>query len=222
MLLRVDPHGGSTYDMRHLAGIRCSTWALAAVLASGVGGGAGSAWATEPKPPKTELHAFKPVADAYVAAARPRANFGTGPVLRVDGAPETTAFLRFDLKRIRGEVVTVTLLLHAENAAGSRYAVRRVSDHGWRERRLTYANAPELSRRYASSRPVRRGTWSAVDVTSFVDDGGGKVGFAITTRGTRELRFGSRESRHGPRLVVRSESEKDDDGAGDAPPAVAH
>jgi hypothetical protein len=153
--------------------------------------------------PKSAIRAFKPVADAYVSSGQPRNNFGRTRILRVDGEPEQTAYLRFNLKKISGRITSVTLLLHPTTATRGRFAVRRVANDKWREQRLTYTNAPQPSSRYTSSKPVRRGVWSAIDVTPFVDDESGEVSLAITTRATRGLSFGSRESSRGPRLVVR-------------------
>lgn len=101
----------------------------------------------------------------------------------------------------------MALLLHAEGSTRASYQVRRVYDNGWREGVLTYENAPKLSPRYASSKPVRRGAWSAIDVSPFVS-GGGAVSLAITTKSTLGVVFSSRESRYGPRLVVRSENDR--------------
>jgi hypothetical protein len=154
--------------------------------------------------PLDEFRVYKPVADTYVTAARARVNFGRSPELRVDAAPETAAFLRFRLRPTGAPIASVTLLLHPRSPARS-FAVRRVADNEWRERRLTYTTAPIPSLRYAASRPVRQGDWSAVDVTSFIDPNGGEeISLAITTRGRRAISFGSRESRFGPRLVVRT------------------
>ncbi|HET8651367.1 MAG TPA: DNRLRE domain-containing protein [Gaiellaceae bacterium] len=172
--------------------------ALAMVAAAaGTAGGASAA-----KGRGNEFRVLKPVADAYVTAFEPRANFGDRPVLRVDGTAETTAYIRFEPRKFRGEVASVTLLLYSNRSRGGRYAVRRV-DGDWREKSLTYANAPDLSLDYMSARTVRRG-WTAVDVTEFaVNAGGDPISLALTTHRTRALAFGSRESRHGPRLVVR-------------------
>lgn len=174
--------------------------ALAIVAASaGTAGGASAA-----KGPGNEFRVLKPVADTYVTASRPRANFGRAPVLRLDAAPETTAYIRFEPRKIRGTITSVTLLLYSNSSHRAAYAVRRVDDDSWRERSLTYANAPALSLRYVSARAVRRGAWTAIDVTSFVEyTNDDPVSLALTTRSTRALAFGSRESRYGPRLVVR-------------------
>lgn len=152
-----------------------------------------------------QFRVYKPVADTYVTAARAHANFGRSRALRVDASPETITFVRF---RLGGTLIpaSVTLLLRPAGPGRARYAVRRVEDNGWRERRVTYATAPGPSMRFIASRPVRRGAWSAVDVTAFVPPRGGEeVTLAITTHGTREISFGSRESTFGPRLVVRTD-----------------
>lgn len=166
--------------------------------------------ATAASGPPGEIRALRPEADTYASSSRPRTNFGQARFLRVDGAPEKIAYLRFELEgRDEAEIASVTLLLRPTTAGRTRYAVRRVYRYTWREDRLTYANAPRPSQRYASSAPVRRGAWSAVDVTAFVRDEDREVSLAITTRAAREITFGSRESRHGPRLVVRYAAEKD-------------
>jgi len=112
--------------------------------------------------------------------------------------------MRFELKNLRGKITSVTLLLHPTTAARASFAVRRVHVDDWRERSITYANAPRVSSRYTAAKPVGLGAWSAIDVTPFVD-GGGQLSLAVTTRAAQALSFGSRESTHGPRLVVRSD-----------------
>jgi hypothetical protein len=159
--------------------------------------------------PMADIRAFSPEADTYVTAARPETNFGSSRLLRADGAPRQTVFLRFRLGELKGEITSVTLLLHAQAGARASYQVRRVHADGWRERRLTFENAPRLSFHYVSSRPVRRGIWSAVDVTSFITDDDDVVSLAVTTRSARGVVFESRETNHGPRLVVRTGREKD-------------
>jgi hypothetical protein len=155
--------------------------------------------------PTGEIRAFRAEADTYVSEAAPRRNFGTLRALRADGDPQSTIYVRFRTTRLKGEIDSVTLLLHAQARVRTGYQVRRVYEDDWRERALTYENAPRLSLRYASSRPVRRGAWSAVDVTAFIADDDNEVSLAITTRSPRGVVFASRESRHGPRLVFRTE-----------------
>ena len=171
-------------------------------LAALIGAAGSSATAATPM---DGYRVYKPVADTYVTAVRANANFGRSRALRVDGSPETTAFVRFRLKPATAPTASVTLLLRPGSPGRSRYAVRSVEDNEWRERRLTYATAPHPSLRFASSRPVQRGAWSAVDVTSFVAAGDEEVSLAITTHGRQEISFGSRESQSGPRLVVRTD-----------------
>lgn len=156
-----------------------------------------------------DIRAFSPEADTYVTAARPETNFGNSRLLRADGEPRQTVFLRFRLGKLKGEITGVTLLLHAQAGARASYQVRRVHIDWWRERRLTFENAPRLSLHYVASRPVLKGMWSAVDVTSFITDDDDVVSLAVTTRSARGVVFESRESNHGPRLVIRTSREKD-------------
>jgi hypothetical protein len=185
---------------------RSNTWLLVAAAALALAASAGSARAE--KELSTGLRAFRPEADTYVSADRPRTNFGRSRSLRADGSPRATTYLRFRLITLKGEITSVTLLLHAQRGARTSYEVRRVNRDGWREGRLTFENAPRLSLRYASSKPVRRGAWSAVDVTSFVPEDSGPVSLAITTRSALGVVFESRESNQGPRLVVRTRNDK--------------
>ena len=185
------------------------TGALALVLV-----GASAAQAAEISAPS--IRAFKPVADTYVTADQPRRNFGRTKALRADGAPQATVYLRFRMRKVEGKLESVTLLLHAESGARA-FQVRRVREDDWREAQLTYRTAPKLSLRYAASRPVRRGKWSAVDVTPlFETDDDEQVSLAITTRSPVGVVFASRESKKGPRLVVRTERPEPDD-VGDEP-----
>jgi hypothetical protein len=171
---------------------------MALAFAVGVTSSAGA------QAPMDELRAFRPEADTYVSAARPETNFGRSRWLRADGSPRQTAFLRFRMTPLKGRITSVTLLLHARRGARTSYQVRRVYEDEWRERGLTFENAPRLSLRYVSSKPVRRGIWSAVDVTSFVTDDTTLVSLAVTTRSALGVVFESRESDQGPRLVVRT------------------
>jgi hypothetical protein len=185
---------------------RITLVALAAIVAA-----AGSSASTANS--LDQFRVYKPVADTYVTAAQSRANFGRSRALRVDASPETMTFVRFRLNGTPVPGASVTLLLQPAGSGRARYAVRRVEDNRWRERRVTYATAPGPSMRFISSRPIRQGAWSAVDVTAFVPPGGGgeEVTLAITTHGTREISFGSRESKFGPRLVVRTDDGELDD-----------
>jgi hypothetical protein len=182
-------------------------WQLVA-CATLASAGAASGATAPPKDPSA-IRAFRAHADTYVSAAQPETNFGASRLLRADAAPQARTFLRFRLRQLPDDIESVTLLLHARTGTRASFDVRRVGEDHWRERQLTYANAPRLSLRYASSKPVRRGAWSAVDVTSFVS-GGGDVDLAITTRNRLGITFASRESEQGPRLVVRTTTKKDD------------
>ena len=191
------------YLLRSKTGTRVVAGTVLALAA------ASTATAGSQQKPSTQIRAFSPEADTYVSAAQPQRNFGRLQALRADGSPLTTAYLRFRIRKLRGEIAGVTLLLRAQAGASTSYQVRRVRENEWRELRLTYENAPRLSLRYASSKPVRRGAWSAVDVTPIVAQKDDLVSLAVTTKSALGFVFQSRESKHGPRLVVRTDTNGD-------------
>jgi hypothetical protein len=155
--------------------------------------------------PAQALQVFSAAADTYVTAARPAANYGRSLSLKAAGAPQTTTFLRFDLKNPASSEATVILLLHAQSGRRASYQVRRVTEKSWRERRLTFVNAPKLSNRYTAGKQKRQGAWNAIDVTAFVA-GNARASLAVTSRSPNGLVFHSRESKLGPRLVVQTGS----------------
>jgi hypothetical protein len=156
---------------------------------------------------RTKIRAIPPEADTYVSAEEPDRNFGGSRVLRADGSPQATTYLRFRLRGKDRSILGATLILHAHSGDRTGFAVRRVPMNDWRERALTFATAPKPSLRYASAKPVRRGAWSAVDVTTFVGDTDEAVTLAVTTRSPDGVAFRSRESRQRPMLVVRTRKE---------------
>jgi hypothetical protein len=182
--------------------VTAATKALCACAVLLLAATAGGAWAGDERGVK--IRALKPEADTYVSAAEPNTNFGSAEVLRADGAPQATTYLRFRHPILRRNVVGATLLVHPHVGRRTGFEVRRVPQNDWHEGRLTYVIAPRPSLRYASSTPVRQGSWSVVDVTPFVSDGSDTITLAITTRSSLGVAFRSRESKQRPMLVVRT------------------
>ena len=165
--------------------------ALGAVLASA--GGAGAATVT-----------FPAAADARVQQATPRANFGVSGLLRVDGGRDSDVelYLRFNLKRLRGEVTRAVLRLYATSDTAQGPFVLGAAT-SWRERRVTWRTRP-LREGPATGRAgaVRAGSWLELDVTRLVA-GNGPVAFALLTTTRDGLNLASREAPTGqPELVV--------------------
>jgi hypothetical protein len=151
------------------------------------------------------IRAVRAKADAFVSGAERTTNFGREQDLRVDAAPRQRTYLRFDVNVKSGNVQHVNVLLWSRTRSRAGYQVRLVEDT-WRERRITFANAPQLSLDYVASGPLKAGAWKAVDVTMLTDEmSGGKdyVSLALTTASPKGLDLASRETGlHGPRLVV--------------------
>lgn len=164
------------------------------------------------------IRAVRAKADAFVSGANMAKNFGGTRDLRLDASPTFRAFVRFNVDVSSGDVQRINLLLYSRTRSKVGLQVRLV-DEPWLERRITFRNAPSLSPDFVMSRRLKAGTWTAVDVTSIVEDaigGGDYVSFALTTRSHSAVELASRETGlHGPRLVV--ERDGGNSGRGRAP-----
>jgi hypothetical protein len=151
------------------------------------------------------IRAVRAKADAFVSGAKRETNFGRADDLKVDGAPRVRAYMRFNVNVKSGDVRRVNLLLWSRTTSRAGCQVRLVYDP-WRERAITFANAPDLSPESIASGPLKARAWKAVDVTSLTDQVSGdddSVSLALTTGSTKSLELASRESGlHAPRLVV--------------------
>ena len=153
---------------------------------------------------------MRPKADAHVSAVNRTQNFGRAHELKVDASPTLRAYVMFDvdLESGRGDVKQVSLLLYSRTRSQAGYQVRLVSER-WRERKITFANAPAASRDFVPSGPLRAKAWQAVDVTDLVSDDHKYVGFVLTTVSAKGVTFASRETGlRGPRLVVEREDDR--------------
>ncbi len=157
-----------------------------------------------------KIGAVRAYADAHVSASAQNANYGKHRGLTVDARPMARAYLRFVIDLKKGNVLRVNLLLYSRTRSQLGYQVRLATE-GWRERRITFDNAPRVSPRFVSSGRLRARAWKAVDITSLVGDEDDEVNIALTTVAPAGIVFASRESgMTGPRLVV----ERDEDGNG--------
>ncbi len=142
-----------------------------------------------------------PVADAHVNQAYPSTNYGTATDVRVDGDPLKRGYLRFTVAGLSGTVTKATLRLFANSSQSSGYTVSRVASNSWSESTITYGNAPAIGSAIGASGPAAAGTWTAVDVTSYVT-GNGAYSFALTTASSTALSLASREATNKPQLVI--------------------
>ena len=162
-----------------------------------------------PAPAPTEasgvplVRALRPVADAHVAARYPRRNFGRLATLAVRRSPAVRAYLRFDLRGVRGVVRSARLELFPTRRSSAGFSVRAVRNDAWGERRITFRTAPRVARRTtARSGPVQARSWVSLNVTRPARRGG-LVTIALTSPRGR-VAVASRETGDSaPRLVVR-------------------
>jgi hypothetical protein len=145
---------------------------------------------------------FTAVADTYVDASNPGANFGLSTQLRTDASPDVLSYLRFNLSGLGPNVVRARLRVYANSGNAIGYDVRGVSDNLWSETTTTYDSKPAVGGVVGSSGPVTGGTWTEVDVTPLVT-GNGLVSLAMTSGSSTATGYASHEAgANAPVLLV--------------------
>jgi hypothetical protein len=156
---------------------------------------------------------FIPIADSYVNSGSPTTPYGSATSLRADGSPDVHSYLRFNVQGLSGAVSRATLRVFANSAANLGYEIHSVNDNTWAEAAINYSNAPAVGGLIGSFGTVTAGTWTTVDVTSFVT-GNGVFNLGLTTPGSTAISFGSREAgANAPQLIIETQ-------AGSLPPAT--
>jgi hypothetical protein len=156
---------------------------------------------------------FIPIADSYVNANSPTTLYGSAITLRADASPDVHSYLRFNVQGLSGAVSRATLRVFANSAANLGYEIHSVNDSTWTEAALNYNNAPAVGGLIGSFGTVTAGTWTTVDVTSFIT-GNGIFNLGLTTPGGTAISFGSREAgANAPQLIIETQ-------AGSLPPAT--
>jgi Calcineurin-like phosphoesterase len=147
---------------------------------------------------------LSPVADSYVRADQPTANFGTLETLRVDGDPVSVAYLKFDVQGLTTAPTRATLKVVSPISSTTPINAKSVADTTWTETGLTYNNAPAVGGTVASDTPTTTNDVLSFDVTSLVQ-GNGLVSFALNTTSSTSKSPPSRENptvEYRPQLVV--------------------
>ncbi len=149
---------------------------------------------------------FTPTADAYVAGDATTTNYGSATTLRADASPDLNSYLRFNVQGLTGSVISATLRIYANSASSVGYTVHSVTDNTWTESTITYGNAPAMGSQLGSSGTFSAGTWTSVNVTSYIT-GNGVYNLAFTTTSNTNISFASRElGANGPQLVIETSS----------------
>ncbi|MFG2057490.1 DNRLRE domain-containing protein [Micromonospora sp. NPDC048930] len=142
------------------------------------------------------------VADTYVKASSPTSNYGSTPVVRVDGDPVTNAYLKFTVSGQTGSVLRARLRIWVAAGSSSGFVVRPVADSTWSETSTNWNNAPAIgSTSVAASGRTTSGTWVILDITPLVS-GNGTVTVGLTSSGASSSSYGSRESDTPPQLLL--------------------
>ena len=151
--------------------------------------------------PGTGSVTLNPEADAFAIASRPNGNLGGAATLRIDAAPVTNSYLRFNVQGVTGAVTEATLRIYTQSTSTVGYNVHQVADNSWGELTLNGSNAPALGSVLNSSGAVTANNYVDVDVTGYVS-GNGLLSLGLSTAETSLIQVSSREGSNPPQLVI--------------------
>jgi uncharacterized delta-60 repeat protein len=156
-----------------------------------------------PSPTATgNIFTFVPLADAYVNAGSPTANYGASTTLRADASPDLHSYLRFDVQGLSGAVTKATLRVYANSPSSLGCIASRVDDNTWTEATINYNNAPAVGSALGSSGAFGGAEWITIDVTAYLT-GNGSYNLALTTSSGTAISFASSEAgANAPQLIV--------------------
>jgi hypothetical protein len=145
---------------------------------------------------------FPPVADTFVSANSPSANFGNATAIEVDGSPEKISYLRFDVSGLSGAVQTALIKLTATDPSQFGGRVYPISYNSWDEDSVTYNTRPTLdSIPLFDLGAVSVGDVVEIDVTSAII-GDGIYSFAIVSDNRNGADYHSREALNNPPELI--------------------
>lgn len=153
-------------------------------------------------PPPPSGSAVTPIADATVEQSQPNTSFGARKTLEVDNSPVKVVYLRFDIPRFDGELISkATLNLSVVNSSNRGGDFFTLSDTAWPES-ITWNTRPVIDGPHAASLGhVHDDAIISVDITSVIK-GPGLLSIAVTTSSSDGADYASRESSHPPTLTI--------------------
>jgi hypothetical protein len=87
-------------------------------------------------------------------------------------SPDMFSYLRFEVQGLTQPVTRATLRIYANSGSSVGYEVGSVGDNSWGEATITYDNAPLIGSAIGSMGAFGGGTWTSIDVTSYVTGNG--------------------------------------------------
>jgi chitodextrinase len=138
---------------------------------------------------------FSVGADTYVNSSNPTINYGSATVWRASNSSTIlNGYLRFTVQGLAGYSVTSAYLkVYATSSGSAGISALAVADNTWGENTLTYSNAPPMGAVLNTTGSFAGGTWVTIDVTPYIT-GEGTYSFGITTPGSTQISFSSKES----------------------------
>lgn len=150
---------------------------------------------------------LKPIADSRVSKKNPNRNEGSGASIALDGGGSemqdelySMVYLKFRLPEIPGRPIAVKLRLKClgpgSRDAGNVY----LAPNDWEEKTITYENCPAPIRRIGKIGKVS--PKAAIERPLAISFEGNEISILLRPTSTDGIRYGSRESKDSPELMI--------------------
>jgi hypothetical protein len=133
--------------------------------------------------------------DGWVKPNSETVNNGVNFRVKTSGALEQTAYLKFEVKGIKGVVTSAVLRLYATKSQSGKQVGIYAADNDWTESSLTWSHRPALwdEPLAAVAPPSGNDSYVDFDVTEYIS-GDGVFSFAIRSDSSGEVVFNSKQS----------------------------
>lgn len=142
-------------------------------------------------------------ADARVVQANPAANFGSSPVLRINGGSTSTvaSYIRFVVYDVPTTIEQAVVRVYA--TSGSKEGVDLfTTSNAWDEMQVNWNTRPMSTTLVASGTgQIIPDSWIEYPVTSIVT-GSGSYSFVLASASTDGVHFSSRDGKNPPQLML--------------------
>jgi len=158
----------------------------------------------DPGLPDTSTLIFKAEADAWVEESNPTANAGTSDYLEVidENNRSIESYVRFTVSGLSGVVQDARLRVYSTTETSMDGPAVYPTDNNWTEAGITWNSRPARLDGVSDNKDsTSRYTWVEYNVTALIA-GNGTYSFVLAGDSNDGVRFYSRESVNGPRLII--------------------
>jgi hypothetical protein len=133
--------------------------------------------------------------DGWVKTNGETVNNGVNVMVKDSGALDQIAYLKFEVKEVKGVVTSAVLRLYMTKSRSGKQISIYAADNDWEESSLVWSNRPEFRGEPIATvmSPSAGGSYVDFDVTKYIS-GVGVFSFAVTSDSAKDIVFHSKQA----------------------------